>query len=72
VNDVQVGSYQWTDCEPWSAQVDVPPDLVRAGANAVTLNTAYSARPVDVTNGENQDPRSLSLGLTRLHVGAAP
>jgi hypothetical protein len=72
VNGVQMMSHEWTDCEPWSAQFDIPADRVRPGANEVTLLAAYGARPIDVTNGETKDTRSLSLGVTRLQVEPVP
>ncbi len=71
VNAVPLGSHEWTDCEPWVAQIPVPAEVVRGGENVVTLKTAYAARPVDVTDGENKDDRKLSLGLARLYVEPA-
>jgi hypothetical protein len=68
VNDTQVTSHQWNDCEPWSVQVVIPPDLVNVGSNTVAIRANYALSPYDVTAGANPDQRSLSLGIQTLVV----
>ncbi len=68
VNGTQVTSHQWNDCEPWSVQVAIPPDLVNVGSNTVAIRANYALSPNDVTAGANPDQRSLSLGMQALVV----
>lgn len=72
VNGVAVATHQWIDCEPWSGMASIPSELIRPGANELVIRTAFGTRPVDATDGENPDSRSLSAGVTQLRVGALP
>jgi hypothetical protein len=69
VNGVQLLSHDWQDCEPWSTSVNIPAELVRVGANDLTVYSAYAASPSDVPNSGSEDTRQLSLGFSALHVG---
>lgn len=64
VNGAVVAEHHWTDCEPWSAQIELPATLVRLGRNDVTLSAAYAISP-----GSN-DPRPLSVGWSQLMIEA--
>jgi hypothetical protein len=72
LNGAPLTQHQWAGCETWSDEIAIPPDLVRVGSNELTLRAAYGARPVDLTGGENTDPRALSVGLARLRVDEGP
>ena len=61
VNGSVVATHQWQDCEPWSAIVDIPAELVHIGANDLVVRAAYAAQP-----SEGDDPRQLSAGFTKL------
>jgi hypothetical protein len=67
-NEEQLAYYEWQDCENWSETVVIPEDLVDVGWNVLNLIYGFSARPIDVTGGENPDPRPLSVGFTRIEV----
>ena len=72
VNGVAIGNYTWPGCDPWSGEVKVPADIVRLGRNDLTVHSAYAARPVDVTSGQSDDTRELSVGFTKLRVEPEP
>ncbi len=72
VNGAQVTSHAWNDCEPWSVQVAIPPDLVHVGSNAVAIQASYALSPNDATAGASPDSRSLSLGIQAFHVDRLP
>jgi hypothetical protein len=67
-NGKQLAYYEWQECEDWSDTVDIPEGLVGIGWNILNFEYGFSARPNDVTGGENPDPRSLSVGFTRIEV----
>ena len=69
VNGVEAANYLWPDCEPWKTEVVVPADQVRVGFNDVTVRAAFAQRAVDAPV---DDPRQLSVGLTRLRATAEP
>lgn len=64
VNGEVVAEHRWADCEPWTAQIELPATLVRLGRNEVTLRAAYAVSP-----GSN-DPRPLSVGWSQLMIEA--
>jgi hypothetical protein len=68
VNDVPLMTHQWEDCEPWQGEVVIPASLIQIGWNDMRFHYAYAARPVDITDGENPDPRDLSVGFARLEI----
>jgi hypothetical protein len=68
INGVELAAHEWQDCEAWTADVRIPDSVVQVGRNEIVLRSDYALRPVDVSNGQNQDPRPLSLGVTRLEV----
>jgi hypothetical protein len=37
----------------------------------LTVRTDYAVRPVDISEGENPDPRALSVGFNKLRVDEA-
>jgi hypothetical protein len=65
VNGIEVADYLWSDCEPWKTQVVVPASQVQVGFNDVTVRSAFAQRPVDASA---DDPRRLSIGLTRMRT----
>ncbi|MEZ4767845.1 MAG: hypothetical protein R2844_05395 [Caldilineales bacterium] len=68
VNGVTLATHQWDGCDPWSAEVTVPGNVVRLGDNYLEIHSSHAARPVDISGGENSDPRLLSAGFTTLQV----
>jgi len=69
VNGRELVAHEWADCNPWSAQVTIPADLVLVGANELVVHSKLAASPSETTAGENPDTRQLSVGFTRLRVG---
>jgi hypothetical protein len=69
-NGATVASHEWNGCDPWTAEVEIPASLVRAGPNELVLRAAFAAAPATVTQGSNPDDRMLSVGITRLRVGS--
>jgi len=69
VNGTAVADHEWRDCEPWNTSVDIPEALVRVGFNDLTLRSAYAEPP---PQAGGSDPRKLSVGFSRLKVGARP
>jgi len=72
VNGAEMESYEWLGCESWATEITVPASLVDVGWNEIVLRSGYALRPVDVTGGENPDPRALAFGVSKLLVAAAP
>jgi hypothetical protein len=68
VNGVEVGTHQWDSCDHWSDNMMIPERLIRIGWNDLVIRTAYAARPIDITHGQNGDTRQLSVGFARLSV----
>jgi hypothetical protein len=68
VEDVTLLTHRWDDCEPAGGEVLIPASLVELGWNDIYFHYGYAAQPVEVTDGENPDTRSLSLGFTRLQI----
>jgi hypothetical protein len=68
-NGALLTTHAWRSCEPWSGEVTIPASLIQVGWNELVVTSAYAARPVDVTGGENPDARALSVGFTRLEIG---
>jgi hypothetical protein len=68
VNGKILTTHQWQECEPWQSEVVIPEDLIQVGWNDIVLRSAYAARPVDFTGGQNADSRLLSVGVRRLEV----
>lgn len=61
--------HEWyNDCGKLSVEVKVPASLVKVGWNEFVFGYAYAVKPVNVTNGQNPDERSLSVGFTRLEI----
>jgi len=69
VNGTAVADHEWRDCEPWNAAIDIPEALVQVGFNELTLRSAYAEPPPQAGGG---DPRKLSVGFSRLKIGARP
>lgn len=63
VNGSVVATHQWQDCEPWSASVEIPVELVHVGANDLIVHADYASLPAG-----GGDPRQLSAGFTKLLV----
>jgi hypothetical protein len=61
-------THRWTDCAPVGGEIVVPASLVELGWNDIYFHYAYAVQPVEVTGGENPDPRALSVGFTRLQL----
>ena len=70
LNGASIATHRWTDCEPWSATVDIPASLVRIGANDLTLRPGYAASPPETSGGAQSDTRRLSVGFTQLRMDA--
>jgi len=70
VNGAKLASHQWHGCEDWSTEIKIPASVVRTGWNEVVLRRSYGLRPIDVTDGQNKDPRALSVGVARFEVKA--
>jgi len=68
VNDVEVARHEWTNCDQWTTEIDLPASLVRIGWNTLALHGAFAARPMDQPNASNPDSRWLSVGITKLRV----
>lgn len=68
VNGKQVGSYQWEECELWEAEIPIPASVVKIGWNELSFQYAYAKTPAEVTQGQNLDPRHLSVGFIILEV----
>ncbi|MEJ5345130.1 MAG: hypothetical protein WHS83_09490 [Chloroflexus sp.] len=68
VNNVLLSEHLWQDCNIWSDRVQIPSSILQSGSNDVLLRYSYAARPVDVTNGQNSDPRPLSVGFLEMRV----
>ena len=71
VNGLPLASHRWVGCDTWSEDIAIPRDLVRVGLNEVIVRADYAIRPIDLSGGENPDPRALSVGFTRLRVDEA-
>lgn len=71
VNGLPLASHRWVGCDNWSEDIAIPRDLVRVGLNEVIVRADYAIRPIDLSGGENPDPRALSVGFTRLRVDEA-
>jgi hypothetical protein len=67
VNGTTIGDHQWENCEPWHAQIELPSNVLRLGANELVLRAAYAAQPKD-----GNDPRALSVGVGQLSVQNVP
>jgi hypothetical protein len=65
VNGVESASYKWPDCEPWKTAITVPANRVQVGFNDITVRSAFAQPPADAAD---DDPRRLSVGLTRLEA----
>ena len=68
VNGVTLQEHHWQACEPWSGEIEIPGDLMRVGWNELALRYDYAARPSEVTQGANPDPRLLSVGFSKLAI----
>lgn len=68
VNGVTLATHKWEGCDPWSAELTVPGSLVRLGENDLVLTSSHAARPVEISGGENPDPRLLSAGFNALQI----
>ncbi len=68
VNGQDIATYQWEECEHWEGDVPIPASLVKIGWNEISLEYAYALTPAEVTQGQNPDPRLLSVGFTKLEV----
>ncbi len=68
VNGTIIATHPWENCDPWSATVDIPADLVQVGANDLVVRAAYAASPPD----NPAETRQLSTGFTRLQIEPQP
>jgi hypothetical protein len=71
VNGIPLTTHDWVDCAAWSAEITIPPDLVRIGLNDLTVQADYAMSPADLSGGADPDPRALSVGFTKLRVEQA-
>lgn len=72
LNDQPLTTYNWSGCENWNATLPIPPGRIQVGWNDFEFHYAYTAVPAEESGGENPDPRSLSVGFSRLMVEEAP
>ncbi len=68
VKDRQLTHIGWEGCENRHLEITIPGEIVEIGWNQIDFHYGFAARPVDVTSGENSDPRPLSLGFSKLEV----
>ena len=66
INDMQLAAHDWTACEAWDEVLNIPPDLVVAGANTIRLEATYALHPGDVR--VKNETRPLSIGVSELQV----
>ncbi len=71
VNDVQVGTHEWDGCDPWSAELTVPADVVKRGRNDLVVRSSHAARPSELQPGQSDDTRFLSAGFSKLRIEPA-
>lgn len=68
INDIELFKYQWQDCDILSRKITIPATILRIGYNKINLKYDYAARPIDITNGQSNDTRLLSVGFLSLEV----
>ncbi|NPV08333.1 MAG: hypothetical protein HPY83_10295 [Anaerolineae bacterium] len=68
INGKPLTAHRWTDCETWSAEVEVPAELMDKGWNELVLRYGYAARPSDLPESHTDDARLLSVGFVRLEL----
>jgi hypothetical protein len=66
VRDRQLTHVEWEGYENRHLEITIPGEIVEIGWNQIDFQYGFAARPVDVTSGENTDPRPLSLGFSLL------
>ncbi|MGC8782701.1 MAG: hypothetical protein ACP5UQ_17705, partial [Anaerolineae bacterium] len=62
LNGRRLAEHTWTNCDPWSATLEIPPAQMHLGGNDLVLRPAYALPPAA------GDTRPLSVGFTRLEV----
>jgi hypothetical protein len=67
VNGETLGSHVWANCDPWTAELDIPARLVRMGENELVVQSAFAANPPPSADGHT-DARQLSAGFNRLQI----
>ncbi len=72
VNGHPLATHTWTACEEWNVEIPVPAEWLHEGWNDLRMDYGYAARPVDLTQGANSDPRLLSVGFSRLQINPIP
>jgi len=68
IQEEELAHHEWQSCENRLETIVIPQAFVDIGWNSLSFDYGYSARPIDVTGGENPDPRPLSLGFTRIEI----
>ena len=66
VNDAQLATHDWTNCDAWDETLTIPAKLVRAGANTIRIEASYA---LQAGGGQVKDEtRPLSVGFSALQV----
>jgi hypothetical protein len=66
VNDAQLATHDWTNCDAWDETLTIPAKLVKAGANTIRFEAAYA---LQAGGGQVKDEtRPLSVGFSALQV----
>lgn len=58
----RLAEHTWTNCDPWSAVIEIPSAQTRLGGHELVLRPAYALPPAA------SDTRPLSVGFSRLEV----
>ena len=68
VNGREIVTHQWENCELWEEELHLPASFIREGWNELVFEYGYAFSPAEITQGENPDPRILSVGFTKMEV----
>ncbi len=68
VNGHSLTTAAWPDCNTAVIQAAIPAAWVQIGWNDLAFTYAYADSPAQATNGQNPDPRLLSVGYNKLLV----
>ena len=68
VNGWEIVTHRWENCELWEGELHLPSSFIRRGWNELVFEYGYAFRPAEITQGENPDPRILSVGFTKMEV----
>jgi hypothetical protein len=66
VNDTQVVTHEWTNCDAWDETLTIPAALVKSGANTLRIEASFA---LQAGGGQVKDEtRPLSIGFSALRV----